>query len=124
MTKCPYVPPHDWEIDFPHLMLRGKAIKFNKSKTSFRDKLLTSTDLLGTIFSRKIISHIVNFFNKLKPFRILLEKILHIHKNAVLPKFSAITAKSKFKNLSSNDNSTNKVAIYTTCYHNYNDPPY
>ena len=32
MTKCPYVPPHDWEIDFPHLMLRGKAIKFNKQK--------------------------------------------------------------------------------------------
>ena len=54
MTKCPYVPPHEWEIDFPHLMLRGKAIKFNKSKTSFRDKLLTSTDFLGNIGSRKI----------------------------------------------------------------------
>lgn len=122
MTKCPYVPPHDWEIDFPHLMLRGKAIKFNKLKPSFRDKLLTSTDILGAIFSRKIISHIVNFFNKLKPFRILLEKILHIHKNAVLPKFSAVTAKSKFRKLSSNDNFANKIAIYTTCYHNYNEP--
>ena len=45
LTKCPYVPPHDWGIDFPHLMLRGKAIKHSKSKTSIRDKILTSTVL-------------------------------------------------------------------------------
>ncbi len=122
MTKCPYVPPHDWKIDFPHLMLRGKAIKFKKLQPSFRDRVLTSTDFLGTIFSRSIIAHIVNFFNGIKPFRILLEKVLHIHKNAVLPKFSATTAKAKFKPSLSNDNSTNKVAIYTTCYHNYNEP--
>jgi Fe-S oxidoreductase len=25
MTKCPYVPPHEWNVDFPHLMLRAKA---------------------------------------------------------------------------------------------------
>ena len=25
MTKCPYVPPHPWNVDFPHLMLRAKA---------------------------------------------------------------------------------------------------
>ena len=70
LTKCPYVPPHEWEIDFPHLMLRGKAIKFNKSKTSLRDKILTSTDMLGKIGSRKIIAPIVNFFNNQKFFRI------------------------------------------------------
>ena len=55
MTKCPYVPPHEWEIDFPHLMLRGKAIKNSKNKISFRDKVLTSTDKLGQIFSRQVI---------------------------------------------------------------------
>src|SRR3954462_11363801 len=30
MTKCPYVPPHEWNVDFPHTMLRAKAIKFRK----------------------------------------------------------------------------------------------
>tara|TARA_Y100000739_G_scaffold4805_1_gene4225 strand:- start:784 stop:2085 length:1302 start_codon:yes stop_codon:yes gene_type:complete len=122
MTKCPYVPPHEWEIDFPHLMLRGKAIKFNKSKTSFRDKLLTSTDFLGNIGSRKIIAPVVNFFNSIKIFRIVLEKILSIHRNAKLPKFSSYTAKLKYKNLFAKQTSSNKVAIYTTCYHNYNEP--
>ena len=32
MTKCPYVPPHAWNVDFPHLMLRAKAIKFQQGR--------------------------------------------------------------------------------------------
>jgi len=28
MTKCPYTPPHEWNLDFPHTMLRAKAIKY------------------------------------------------------------------------------------------------
>ena len=44
MTKCPYVPPHEWNLDFPHLMLRAKAVKFRQGEVKFRDKLLTSTD--------------------------------------------------------------------------------
>jgi Fe-S oxidoreductase len=122
LTKCPYVPPHEWEIDFPHLMLRGKAIKFHKSKTSFRDKLLTSTDLLGKLGSRKIIAPIINYFNSIKIFRIALEKILNIHRNAKLPKFSSITSKTKHNLIVNNNKAVDKVAIFTTCYHNYNEP--
>ena len=122
LTKCPYVPPHEWEIDFPHLMLRGKAIKFHKSKTSFRDKILTSTDLLGKLGSRKIIAPIINYFNSIKIFRIVLEKVLNIHRNAKLPKFSSITSKSKHNLIVNNSKTIDKVAIFTTCYHNYNEP--
>ena len=122
MTKCPYVPPHEWGIDFPHLMLRGKAIKHSKSKTSIRDKILTSTDMLGKLGSRKIIAPIINYFNEIKIFRIILEKILRIHRNAKLPKFSSYTAKSKYKNSLNEMSLDNKVAIFTTCYHNYNEP--
>ena len=93
MTKCPYVPPHEWEIDFPHLMLRGKTIKFNKNKPSFRDRLLTSTDMLGKLGSKAIIAPLINFFNRIKLFRILLEKLLGIHKDAKLPRFASQTAK-------------------------------
>ena len=122
LTKCPYVPPHEWEIDFPHLMLRGKAIKFHKSKTSFRDKILTSTDLLGKLGSRKIIAPIINYFNSIKIFRIVLEKVLNIHRNAKLPKFSSITSKNKHNLIVNNSKTVDKVAIFTTCYHNYNEP--
>ena len=122
LTKCPYVPPHEWEIDFPHLMLRGKAIKFHKSKTSMRDRILTSTDMLGQLGSRKIIAPIINFFNNIFPFRIILEKVLRVHRNAKLPKFSSETAKSKHKNINNSFEPIDKVAIFSTCYHNYNEP--
>ena len=42
MTKCPYVPPHPWNVDFPHLMLRAKTAKFRAGKTRLRDRVLTS----------------------------------------------------------------------------------
>jgi len=47
MTKCPYVPPHPWNVDFPHLMLRAKAHKFKEGKTRWRDRFLSSTDAVG-----------------------------------------------------------------------------
>lgn len=48
MTKCPYVPPHEWALDFPHLMLRAKAVKFKQGHTKLRDRILTSTDMMGS----------------------------------------------------------------------------
>ena len=49
MTKCPYVPPHEWNVDFPHLMLRAKAQRFKQGKTPLRDKALTSTQAVGNL---------------------------------------------------------------------------
>jgi hypothetical protein len=55
MTKCPYVPPHPWNIDFPHLMLRAKAQKFETKGARFRDRLLTSTDRVGTLATIPVV---------------------------------------------------------------------
>tara|TARA_B100001113_G_scaffold128669_1_gene105048 strand:+ start:8143 stop:9474 length:1332 start_codon:yes stop_codon:yes gene_type:complete len=121
MTKCPYVPPHEWEIDFPHLMLRGKAIKHSKNKIKLRDRLLTSTDNIGKIFSKVILSSLVNLLNRVSLFRKALSKFFGIHEKAKLPQFVSKTAKSL--KLSHVVNSSEyKVAIFTTCYHNYNEP--
>src|SRR5512134_2354927 len=65
MTKCPYVPPHQWNVDFPHLMLRAKAVKFRKGETRFRDKLLSSTDALGKLASIPVVVQMVNAVNKI-----------------------------------------------------------
>ena len=57
MTKCPYVPPHPWNVDFPHVMLRAKSIKFEKGlsfRNSLRDRLLSSTDAMGM---RRVLSN-------------------------------------------------------------------
>ena len=39
MTKCPYVPPHPWNLDFPHTMLRAKAIKFKQGEVGAGDPI-------------------------------------------------------------------------------------
>lgn len=133
LTKCPYVPPHEWNVDFPHLMLRAKAIKFKKGDTRFRDKIITSTDMVGKLASKPVINSLVNGGNNNPAIRGMLDSGLGIHKEARLPKYSSQPARSKHAvrfhepataetASESPDSSANKVALFTTCYCNYNEP--
>src|SRR5476651_2902259 len=49
MTKCPYVPPHAWALDFPHLMLRHRAVKARKNGIGFVESELADTDKAGRL---------------------------------------------------------------------------
>ena len=80
MTKCPYVPPHLWNLDFPHTMLRAKAIKHKAGKVGRGERLLASTDVHGQFASQAI-----NVLNRTKPVRKLLDKTLGVHPDAWLP---------------------------------------
>jgi len=64
LTKCPYVPPHEFNIDFPHLMLRAKAIKFREEGGKLRDKSLTSTDTMLGMMSIPLVDVTVNALNQ------------------------------------------------------------
>src|SRR5690606_38493416 len=78
MTKCPYVPPHPWNVDFPHLMLRAKAVRFRKHGARPRDKLLTSTDFVGRLAGIPVVAQTVNAANKTPALRRMLEKVAGI----------------------------------------------
>ena len=129
MSKCPYVPPHEWDLDFPHLMLRAKAVKFKKDEVKTRDKLITATDKIGQLASIPIVVNAVNASNKNATVRRLLDKTLGIHPDAIIPDYHSNTARKQFnKSTQTTINSkacgatTGKVAIFTTCYGNYNRP--
>ena len=127
MTKCPYVPPHPWNVDFPHVMLRAKAIKFRKGEVSLRDKLLSSTDALGKLNTIPIVVQTVNALNTNKTSRGLLEKALKIHRERELPryasrKFRSNASESEKFATKNGKNTPGKVAIFSTCYVNYNEP--
>ena len=79
MTKCPYVPPHPWNVDFPHLMLRAKAIKYGKGEVGGGEKLLASTDVHGQLAGIPIVVQAVNAANRAKPVRKLLDATLGVH---------------------------------------------
>jgi Fe-S oxidoreductase len=129
MTKCPYVPPHEWNVDFPHLMLRAKAVKFKQQGASFRDKLLSSTDTVGKMASIPVVVNFVNTANQMSATRSVLEKTLKVSSKARLPRYHSDTSRKRAGKLLSQeispkagDRTTGKVAIFTTCYGNYNEP--
>ena len=119
LTKCPYVPPHEWQVDFPHLMLRAKAVNYSKGDTKFRDKLITSTDLIGKIASKPVINNIVNWGAKSKVTRNILDKGLGIHKDASIPKYERKTARWQVSDMTqtSVNNKTNHDLFLYMVFH-------
>jgi glycerol-3-phosphate dehydrogenase subunit C len=127
MTKCPYVPPHEWNLDFPHTMLRAKAIKFKNGGVDFGAKFLSSTDVHGKFAGIPIVAQVANAVNQTKPARALMEKALDVDRNAWLPalatrKFRSAAPQSQDAPVRDGDRSPGKVAIFSTCYINYNEP--
>jgi len=129
LTKCPYVPPHEWNLDFPHLMLRAKAQKFKNGETKLRDRLITSTDALGKFATIPVINQTVNAVNNNSVTRKLLDKTLGIHPDSLLPKYDSKTLVKRDRerirqnsNAEATDKTTGKVAVFATCYGNFNEP--
>ena len=126
MTKCPYVPPHPWNVDFPHLMLRAKAIKFRKG-IRLRDRLLSSTDALGKLAAIPVVAQTVNAVNKNAVARAALQSVLGVHKDRELPPYTSERFRSSFAESRSfpvkdGKHAPGKAAIFSTCYVNYNEP--
>jgi Fe-S oxidoreductase len=127
MTKCPYVPPHAWNVDFPHLMLRAKAVRFRKRGARATDRFLTSTDRVGMFAGIPIVTQAINAVNRTRPARALIEAAMGIDREAWMPEF----APTRFRSAARSDETAparngertpGKVAIYSTCYVNYNEP--
>lgn len=127
MTKCPYVPPHQWNLDFPHLMLRAKAIKFRKGETRFRDRLLTSTDAIGKLAAIPVVAQTVNAVNGNGAARSLMQRALGVHKDRQLPpyaprRFRGVAEPTDGFAARDGQRTPGKVAVFSTCYVNYNEP--
>lgn len=129
LTKCPYVPPHEWNVDFPHVMLRAKAFGFKNGRTKMRDKIMTSTDTIGKLASIPIVVNVVNAANKNPHSRGLLEDLLDVHSKPRLPAYTSNTLSKRtashepdMSQVKATATTTGKVAIFGTCYGEYNEP--
>jgi Fe-S oxidoreductase len=129
MTKCPYVPPHEWNVDFPHLMLRAKAVGFKQGRARLRDRLLTSTELIGNIAGIPVVAQAVNAANRNRSARKLLEATLGVHAGAPVPRYHSDTLRKRAQRRKprpaeavATDRTTGKVALFVTCYGNRNAP--
>src|SRR6478735_7407683 len=128
MTKCPYVPPHPWNVDFPHLMLRAKAIRYGKGEVGAGAKLLASTDVHGQLAGIPIVVQAVNAANRTQPMRKVLQAALDIHPDAWLPPLASrrfrgsVAKKGRARRVVDGERSPGKVALFASCLVNYNEP--
>ena len=135
MTKCPYVPPHPWNVDFPHLMLRAKAVRARDGALTTSERVLAATDAVGRIAGIPVVVELVNAVNASAVGRALLEKTLGVDRTAPIPKYHARSARSRLSDLGTTRenakpaaearptaDTTGRVALFTTCYGNRNAP--
>lgn len=127
LTKCPYVPPHEFNLDFPHLMLRYKAIEREQGKNSVIKDQLSQTDRNGQLAG--IVAPLSNWATDINNSltRPLLEKTIGIHREAAIPKFQSKTLVKQAKESPLEPNFKGlalgkKVILYATCFGNYNNP--
>ena len=126
MAKCPYVPPHPFNIDFPHLMLQAKAVERKENGGKLRDNFLSDMDRMGKLGSIPLLGETINAVNHWQPTRQLLDKTLGVDANAWLPSFQRDTFRkhadgAEFE-VVDGQRSPGKVAVFASCYVNYNEP--
>ena len=129
LTKCPYVPPHEWNVDFPHLMLRAKAVQFKKQGAPLKNKMMASTDLVGSLAGIPVVAEVVNTVNRNGAVRKVLDKTLGVHPDARLPEYHSSKGRKRLQKVrdtsisgKESGGTRGRVAVFATCYGEYNEP--
>ena len=118
--KCPYVPPHEFAVDFPKLMLRAKMIWAREDGIAFRERFLGATDLVGSAMTK--IAPIANAAAHNSFNRMLMDKTIGIHQDRQLPDYASETFETWFARRAPVQAGPDAVALFGTCFVNYNDP--
>ena len=121
------MPPHPWNLDFPHLMLRAKAVKFRSGRVPLKDKVLASTDALGKLASIPVVTQVTNALNRSDAARGVMEGALGVDRRAWVPSYAGATFRGnagpgRGAPGKDGERTPGKVAIFSTCYINYNEP--
>jgi len=121
------VPPHPFNLDFPHLMLRYRTAEAKEGKTSFIARQLAEMDRNGRL--AQPVSAPANFATHNALARGVMQATLGIDAHAELPDFRTrtFTLADRGSPIRVNENAPAykakpKVALFATCFVNYNKP--
>lgn len=124
-TNCPYTPSegHPFQLDFPSLLMRSKAVRVKAEGIPRREKMLANPDKIGR--QGTLLPVLSNAVNKNSLFRTLMEKAFGIHREKQLPEFYSPTFEAWFeKHTDGRRETTGKrqMVLFQTCFVNYNAP--
>ena len=127
MTKCPYVPPHPFMLDFPHLMLRHRFVEAKKGNKDFTQRQLAEMDRNGTLARRRPLVNWASDKSN-KPMRAVMEKVRRHRRQGDLAEIPQPHFRFRrqgaipFGPIAAPAFGKRKAALYATCFVNYNKP--
>jgi glycerol-3-phosphate dehydrogenase subunit C len=123
-VQCPYTPrdQHEFQLDFPKLVHRYWAIRQRKTgETTLQDKFLGDPDWSAGLARASF--GLANVMNRVSAHRWLMEKVLGIHRDKLLPDFASETFESWAEK---NDRIAREpgaeTVLFQTCYVQNNEP--
>jgi Fe-S oxidoreductase len=126
-NHCPYCPPHQYDLDFPRLMIWGKHLKAKRKPAGLRDRLLVNVDLMGRLGG--MVAPLANWAFRRPFIRRMLEKVIGIHRERLFPDFHRQSFAAWFRRIPGSSRgdrpvapTKEKVALFYTCYINRHDP--
>ncbi len=126
--NCPYIPgQHEWELDFPRLMMRAEQVLYKNRKRSLKTKAtdlaLGKTDLTGKIGSATAgVTNKAIATPESLPRRVM-ESTVGISAERILPPYQKQRFSTWFRKRSENLGRSKRaeVALFPTCLVEYQD---
>ena len=124
-VKCPYTPrdKHEFQLDFPALVLRARAVRAKEQGIARREKMLGDPDRAGKLGAK--LPALANWACR-SPFqRRMMERMLGIHRDKKLPEFAGETFEKWIVRTgipAAPAEPSAKVAVFHTCFVNYYNP--
>jgi Fe-S oxidoreductase len=122
-VQCPYTERdgHEFKLDFPRLVHRYVAQRTKRRGLSLRDRVLGDPDRVGAL--ARASSGVANIANRVRLQRIVLEKVLGIHRDKLLPDFADSTfEKWAVRAGKVKPEAGGEVVLFQTCYVQNNEP--
>jgi glycerol-3-phosphate dehydrogenase subunit C len=124
LTKCPYVPPHPFDLDFPHLILRYRAALTRRDGPPKVERQLAETDRNGKL--AQPVAGLANLMSAKENTvtRKLLEVLAGVDAEVELPRYHSRTfsVRARQEDPRPAPAPRRKAVLYSTCIVEHNTP--
>ena len=122
-VQCPYTPrdKHEYQLDFPKLVHRYRGVHQRGKRRTLRQRVLNDPD--GAARMARLSFGLANLANRMRPARVLMEKVVGIHRDKKLPDFVSEPFDAWAERAGHLKAGVGgEVVLFQTCFVQHNDP--